>query len=97
MGLPGWDDIPAGYGAQFDLGGAPWWLKLWFSTPFVDRYAYPQVVRRGYGYLAPMPDWPDAARGPITAGWRLRDPGYVTRGSVAELKSPLRSSVDDEI
>ncbi len=28
--LEGWNSIPVGYGAQFDLHGAPWWLR-WLS------------------------------------------------------------------
>jgi len=58
--LEGWNSIPVGYGAQFDLHGAPWWLRVWFHTPFVDRYAYPAVVRRGFGWLSPQPGLTDA-------------------------------------
>ncbi len=36
VSLEGWDNIPRGYGAKFDLRGAPWWLRVWFKTPFID-------------------------------------------------------------
>ncbi len=82
--LPGWNDIPLGYGAQFDTAAAPWWLRAWFHTPFVDRYAYPVMVRRGYGYLTPHPGW-DGLFGSVTGGWRLREEGYIPPGSVSDL------------
>jgi hypothetical protein len=31
--LIGWNSIPDGYGASFELKGAPWWLRVWFHTP----------------------------------------------------------------
>ena len=62
MTLEGWDHIPRGYGAEFVLDDAPWWLRLWFHTPFVDRYAHPAVVSRGYGFLTAHPHDDDAAR-----------------------------------
>jgi hypothetical protein len=72
VALDGWNRIPAGYGARFDLAAAPWWLRLWAGTPFVDRFAYPRLVRRGLGELTPHPGVPDDARGPVTGGWRVR-------------------------
>src|SRR6266480_7008406 len=63
--LTGWNSIPAGYGAEFELDGAPWWLRLWFHAPFVDRFAYPVVVRRGYGWLGRMPGYTDDQLGPV--------------------------------
>ena len=86
MKLEGWNHIPRGYGADFDVSAAPWWLRLWFHTPFVDRYAYPRLVRRGHGYLTPSPDCPAADREPIGGGWRLREPGYTPPGSVTDLR-----------
>lgn len=76
MGLEGWNRIPRGFGARFDLSRAPWWLRAWMATPFVDRFAYPVVVGRGLGYLTAQPGstlatlpWDAAAR-----GWQLEDP-----------------------
>lgn len=85
MILAGWKDIPDGYGAEFDLDQAPLWLRVWFRTPFVDRFAYPVAVRQGYGWLTPHPG---GEPGPIgDTGWRLRPDDYVRPGSVADLRS----------
>jgi hypothetical protein len=86
MPLEGWNHIPRGYGADFDVASAPWWLRLWFGTPFVDRYAYPRLVRRGHGYLTPNPGCPADDREPTGGGWRLRERGYTAPGSVTGLR-----------
>src|SRR5204862_5863828 len=83
--LEGWNSIPVGYGAEFDLHGAPWWLRVWSHTPFVDRFAYPAVVRRGFGWLSPQPGLTVAELGRVPAGWRIRPNGYQSPGSTAEL------------
>jgi hypothetical protein len=83
--LEGWDHVPRGYGAEFDTAAAPWWLRLWFRTPFLDRYAYPRLVTRGLGFLSPSPGWAEGDREPVRGGWRVREPGYVAPGSTAEL------------
>jgi hypothetical protein len=67
----GWNDIPAGYGASFDVARAPLWLQALFATPFVDRFAYPLLVRRGLGVLRPSREWPADRLGPVGDGWRV--------------------------
>ena len=84
--LEGWNHIPRGYGASFDVASAPWWLRAWFRTPFVDRYAYPRLVRRGHGYLVADPSWPEKSREAVGAGWRLRDPADRPSGSATYLR-----------
>jgi hypothetical protein len=86
MTLEGWDHVPLGYGARFDLAAAPWWLRWWFNTPFVDRYAYPRLVARGLGYLTPHPGWPEEGREPVQGGWRVGEPGSSPPGSWAPYK-----------
>ncbi len=81
MTLEGWDHIPRGYSADFDLSGAPWWLRLWFRMPFVDRYAHPHVAARGYGYLTAKDFVPVEDREPVGPGWRLREPDYQDPGT----------------
>jgi hypothetical protein len=71
--LDGWNSIPIGYGATFDVAAAPLWLRLLFQAPFVDRFAYPLLVKRGLGMLSPHPGWPSERLGPVTAGWRVAD------------------------
>ncbi len=50
MKLAGWNDIPWGYAARFDTASAPVWLRILYATPFLDRFAYPQLVSRGLGF-----------------------------------------------
>jgi hypothetical protein len=86
MRLEGWNHIPRGYGADFDLRGAPWWLRLWFHTPFIDRYAHPTAVARGHGYLIPHPEWPPEAMEVPGPGWRIRPADYEPPGSMSWLR-----------
>lgn len=72
MELEGWNSIPDGYGASFDLEAAPLWLRLWFGTPFIDRFAYPVMVRRGHGYLTPMPGH---RLGAVRKDWKISPVG----------------------
>jgi hypothetical protein len=72
LNLEGWNHIPKDFGARFDLNAAPWWLCAWFATPLLDRFAYPVLVRRGYGHLSPQPGIvpdPGAIAGATRAGW----------------------------
>lgn len=85
VALEGWDHVPRGYGASFELDGAPWWLRLWFRTPFLDRYAHPVVVARGYGFLLPHPQWTDDDREVPARGWRVREAGYTPPGATSDL------------
>ena len=85
MRLEGWNHVPAGYGASFDVPSAPWWLRIWFRTPFVDRWAYPRLVRRGHGHLAPHPGVRSDEREPVGDGWRLEPDGYQPPGSTTTL------------
>jgi hypothetical protein len=36
---PGWQWLPE-YGAHPNLRAMPRWVRLWYRTPFIDRYAY---------------------------------------------------------
>jgi hypothetical protein len=83
--LEGWNHIPEGYGARFNVRSAPRWLRLLFHTPFVDRFAYPLLVRRGHGYLRASPAVPPHQLGSVPPGWRIDPPGYEPPGSWAWL------------
>jgi hypothetical protein len=70
------------------MGGAPWWLRALFRTPFLDRFAYPLLVRRGFGALAvvdPSRCDVDAAR---AKGWRILPCGDNAPGSWRRLDDP---------
>jgi len=90
MDLPGWNVIPPGYGARFDVAAAPLWLRVFFRTPFIDRFAYPLMVRRGHAYLAPSPDSAEKRDPFPIGGWRLEDDDYAQPGSVAWLQERER-------
>ncbi len=85
MRLEGWNHIPQGYGARFDVRAAPWWLRVLYHTPFVDRFSYPQLVKRGHGYLQPSPHLAADELGSVRGGWRIDPPGYEPPGSWAWL------------
>jgi hypothetical protein len=84
--LIGWNSIPDGYGARFELKGAPWWLRVWFHTPFIDRFAYPVVVRRGFGFLGRIPGYADEQLGAVVGEWRIEPPGCQSPGSAGWLR-----------
>jgi hypothetical protein len=86
MRLEGWNHIPTGYGADFDVEAAPRWLRIWFRTPFLDRFAYPLMVKRGFAYLAPHPGVGPEDRDEVSGGWRLRPGGYQSPDSVTDLR-----------
>jgi hypothetical protein len=56
MRLEGWNHIPDGFAATFDRRSAPFWLRALVQTPFLDRYGYALLVRRGFGHLTHHPD-----------------------------------------
>ncbi len=85
MGLEGWNDIPEGYGARFDARAAPGWLRVLFHTPFLDRFAYPLLVKRGHGYLRPSPHSAAQDLASVPSGWRIDPPNYEPPGSSAWL------------
>ncbi|GAA1241927.1 hypothetical protein [Oryzihumus leptocrescens] len=90
MELEGWNSIPPGSVAAFEVGAAPRWLRVLFFAPFIDRFAYPLLVARGLGSLDVVdPDLfdADAAR---TKGWRILPQGYVA----PRTWTTLRSSAD---
>lgn len=71
MKLDGWNSIPEGYGAEFDVAAAPWWLRVMYRTPLIDRFAYHLLVRSGHGILT-HPDWPPHRFGPTGPRWRVQ-------------------------
>jgi len=86
MRLEGWSQIPDGYGASFDVRSAPLWLRAWFCTPLLDRFAYPRMVKRGFGYLTLQPGVAHEDSGDVGEGWRIRHEANQPPGSVADLR-----------
>lgn len=88
MRLEGWNHIPKGYGATFGVAEAPTWLRLLHRIPFIDRFSFPLLVRRGLGWLSPDGSIPEDELAPAGGGWRLEPPGHVAPGSVELLSAP---------
>ena len=88
MRLDGWNYIPKGYGLGWDLREAPLWLRFWFRTPFLDRFAYPVVIRRGFAWLNPHPWWREEDRERVPSGWCVEERIRADRVSLASLKGP---------
>jgi hypothetical protein len=83
--LEGWNSIPEGYGAQFDLrgvrGGFGFGSERRSSTGSHVRVA----VRRGYGWLSPDQGLSVDELGGVPDGWRIRPDDHESPGSTAFL------------
>ena len=55
MRIDGWNYVPRGYALAGDLERAPTWLRVWFATPILDRFAFPPLIRRHVAWLVPHP------------------------------------------
>ena len=42
MRIDGWNYLPRGYALAWDMQRAPTWLRVWFATPVLDRFAFPR-------------------------------------------------------
>lgn len=73
--LAAWDWLPPG-GASPRPDLAPWWLRAWYRTPCIDRWAYDRMWWRGCWEVLPPPD--DGAGG-VVAG---HGPGAGPGGGV---------------
>jgi hypothetical protein len=51
MSLIGWDDASLNLVTEIDFKSSPFWVRLLALTPFVEKYAYPVAVRRGFGTI----------------------------------------------
>ncbi len=89
MRLTGWNDIPAGFNARFEVHQAPAWLRVLYRTPFLDRFAYPALVRHGLGVLIPQPGWTEDDPAAVTGGWQVDDGAEPVYGS-GSLLAPRR-------
>ena len=84
--------MPHGYSARFDLNAAPRWLRSWAAVPFIDRFAYPLLVKRGFAYLTAQPILVcTASADEMARGWKMEDPNC----SIPEVtgRSPARTVV----
>jgi hypothetical protein len=51
---PGWNWVPPG-GAVPRVDLMPRWVRLWYHTPFIDRFAHTWIWRRGGWEVVPPP------------------------------------------
>jgi hypothetical protein len=66
---PGWDWLPD-HGALPNLRDMPLWVRIWYRTPFIDRYAYEWMWWRG-GWSVLVPGQPPP---PTEPGAGVREP-----------------------
>jgi hypothetical protein len=52
---PGWNWIPDGHGLHPRLSEVPTWVRLWYWTPFVDRWAHVWMWHHGGWSITPHP------------------------------------------
>ena len=62
---PAWNWVPDGHGIRPRLDAVPLWVRLWYRTPFVDRFAYVWMWHHGGWWVHPhpRPAGPDDADG----------------------------------
>ena len=83
---PGWAWLPD-HGASPNLRALPRWVRVWFRTPFIDRYCYEWMWwHGGWAVLVPFDPAPPPPDGGDRETRRPRpvDPG----GAVHRLLSP---------
>lgn len=54
--LPAWNWAPAS-GMTPRLDRVPWWVRMWYYTPLVDRYAHAWMWQRGGWDVVPPEAW----------------------------------------
>lgn len=89
---PGWQWLPE-YGAKPNLRAVPRWVRVWYRTPFLDRYAYEWMWWHG-GWSVLTPGEPPA---PPPAGVREpRRPRPHDRSGAAEYGEPSSRTVHSD-
>jgi hypothetical protein len=73
--ITGWSDIPRGYSAYFDWKSAPIAIRVLSKLPWLDRYAYPFMVKNQLAYLRPHPGFAPSDRAPVPSQWVVDDEG----------------------
>ena len=51
--LPGWNWLPPDHGVSPRLDRVPRWVRLWFRTPLLDRWAYAWMWHHGALEMVP--------------------------------------------
>ena len=64
----------------------PFWLKVWYRTPFLDRGAYVWMWHHGYWWVPPALDWKDHGRSHVMRPYRRS----WMRARVLRLRRPSR-------
>lgn len=55
--LTGWSDVAAGYSVRFAVGDVPWWLRVWFSAPFIAASPIHDPWRGGTAVFVLIQEW----------------------------------------
>lgn len=53
---PAWNWVPANHGLTPRLDRVPRVVRLWFKTPFIDRWAYVWMWNHGGWDISPLAD-----------------------------------------
>ena len=51
MSIVGWNDASLNSVTEIDFKNSPFWIRILALTPFIEKYAYPIAVRRGFGTI----------------------------------------------
>ncbi len=81
---PGWNWLPHLLGAQPELRSMPRWVRVWYRTPLIDRYAHEWMWwHQGWSVLTPAQD-------PPPAGPNVREP-LPPRPTAPQVQRPRSS------
>jgi hypothetical protein len=57
---PAWNWVPPGHGLSPRLDRVPRWVRIWFGTPFIDRFAYAWMWHHGgWDVIPPVEPGPE--------------------------------------
>ena len=61
--LPGWDWLPPEHGLAPHLERVPWWVRAWYRTPLLDRWAHAWMWHHGGWEVVPPREPPPRPAG----------------------------------
>lgn len=80
---PAWDWTPPEHGLSARLDRVPLWVRVWYSMPLLDRYAYSWMWHHGGWDIVPP-----LRPGPDEAGVREPAPPKPSRPTIPLSRTP---------